>query len=110
MYFKSGVFFNLSRADFAYQSTEQLCCYLGCFIWRSKNSDFFFYFFFSGNKSSILIKSILNLCDFLKYYLHCIFKVESITRSNKSSILVCVPAKDVCVSARVRVLGQFVSQ
>lgn len=67
-------------------------------------------FFFSGNKSSILIKSILNLCDFLKYYLHCIFKVESITRSNKSSILVCVPAKDVCVSARVRVLGQFVSQ
>lgn len=105
MYFKLGVFFNLSRADFAYQSTEQLCCYLGCFIWRSKNSDFF-----SGNKSSILIKSILNLCDFPKYYLHCIFKVESITHSNKSSILVCVPAKDVCVSARVRVLGQFVSQ
>lgn len=99
------VFFNLSRADFTYQSPEQLCCYLGRFIWRSKNSDFF-----SGNKSSILIKSILNLCDFLKYYLHYIFEVESIKCSNKSSILPCVPAKDVCVSARMRVLGQFVSQ
>ena len=42
--------------------------------------------FFSGNKSSILIKSILNLCDFLKHYLHCIFEVESTTCSSKSCI------------------------
>lgn len=100
-------FFNFSRADFTYQSTEQLCCYVGCFIWRSKNSDVVF---FSRNKSSILIKSILNLCDFLKYYLHCIFKVEIITCSNKSFILPCVPAKDVYVFARMRILGRFVSQ
>jgi len=105
VYFKSDYFFfNLSRPDFTYQSTEQLHCYLGCFIWRSKNSDVF-----SGDESSILIKSIQSLYDFLKYYLHCIFKVEGITCSNKSSNLPCIPAKEVHVSARMGVLGQFIS-
>lgn len=40
--------------------------YLGCFTGRSSNSGGFF----SGNRSSLLIKSILNLCDSLKYHLH----------------------------------------
>lgn len=68
------------------------------------------FYFFSGNKSSLLIKSILNLCDFLKYYLHCIFKVESITCSHRSSVFPCIPAKDVYVSAVMRFLGWFISQ
>lgn len=69
--------------------------YLGCFTERSRNSDFFF----SGNKSSLLIKSILNLCDFLKYYLPGVFAVGSSPCSNHSSILWCIPAKDLCVSS-----------
>lgn len=50
---------------------------------------------FFQETSSILIKSILNLCDFLKYYLHHIFKAEGITCSKKSSILLWFPAKEV---------------
>lgn len=37
-------FFNLSRADFTSPSAERfLRGYLGCFIGRSRNSDFFFF-------------------------------------------------------------------
>lgn len=89
-------FFNLSRADFTSPSAERFLWMVPWLLHWEKQE---FWFFFSGNKSSLLIKSILNLCDFLKYYLPGVFAVGSSPCSNHSSILWCIPAKDLCVSS-----------
>lgn len=100
MYLKSGVFLISPELTLP---TRVLNSYAVTLAASFGEARILMGFFFSRNKSSILIKSVLNLCDFLKYYLHCIFKVEIITCSNKSSILPCVPAKDVYVFARMRI-------
>lgn len=63
------VFLNSSRADFTSPSAERFL-WMVPWLLHWEKQEFRFFFFFSGNKSSLLIKSILNLYDFLKYYLH----------------------------------------